>query len=200
MSFEAPLISILGRTRYDLPACTVNGRNVSNWNKVKHKLNLTSNEQSLLFKLFKSKYQMSLKEKVNSATTCLESNKSLDSLVFNNFMREFIDKYKMCKKCGNPELCDGICKACGFGSNKDAIDSSVGEISKKDKLSKQEKRANKIKLQLENEQLKNKQEFESSDDEASNKVLLEDEASNKVLLEDEQLQSLNDELLETSIK
>ena len=148
MSFEAPLISILGRTRYDLSACNVNGRNVSNWNRIKHKLCLTDSEQNILFKLFKTKYNLSLKEK----STCLESNKNLDSFSFNNFMREFIETYKMCKKCGNPELCDNTCKACGFGTKEiTVVTSEISVDQKKEKLTKQEKRANKIKAQREKE-------------------------------------------------
>lgn len=158
MSFEAPLISILGRTRYDLPACSVNGRIVSNWNKVKNKLNLTDNEQTLMFKIFKSKYQLALKEKINTSSTCLEANKALNSIIFNNFMREFIDNYKICKQCSNPELCNYVCKACGFCVNKE-IEVTLGEIPKKEKISKQEKRTNKINTQIEKE--KNKETLES---------------------------------------
>jgi hypothetical protein len=146
MSFEAPLISILGRTRYDLDSCIINGRSVSNWNKIKKKLCLTDHEQSTLFKLFKTKYNLSLKEK----STCLESNKNLDSITFNSFMREFIETYKMCNKCGNPELCDYICNACGFSTNNiTVVTNEVTTVQKKDKLTKQEKRANKIKAQQE---------------------------------------------------
>ena len=143
MSFEAPLISILGRTRYDLSACNVNGRNVFNWKKIKDKLCLTDSEQNQLFKSFKTRYNLSLKEK----PTCLESNKNLDSVSFNNFMREFIEHHKICKKCGNPELCDNTCKACGFGTKE--IEVITEEVQKKNKLTKQEKRAKKIKAQQE---------------------------------------------------
>jgi hypothetical protein len=149
MSFEAPLINILGRTRYDLSACNVNGRTVSNWNRVRQKLNLTDDEQSMLLKQFKSQFSVSLKEKVTSSSTILESNKNLNSIAFNDFMRKFIADNKMCNKCNNPELVNGTCIACGFSGKH--IDVTTEEISDKKKLTKQEKRALKIKAQLERE-------------------------------------------------
>jgi hypothetical protein len=161
MSFELepPLINILGMSRYDLPAPTINNTTINNWQKAKNKLCLTPNEHNLLLKEMKISLNIVLTEQISGSGITLKLNKPVSSKKFNDVLRNFINTHKICKKCKCPELRDGNCNGCGF-SLISKSDDDIKVTEPKKTLTKQEKRALKVKAQL----LKNTNK-ENSDDE-----------------------------------
>jgi translation initiation factor 2 beta subunit (eIF-2beta)/eIF-5 len=119
-----PLIEIVGLSRYDLPACIVTVDMINNWSKYLSKLNLTKLEKEILYKLIKSELNASVKEINGKNGIMLKFSKLIDSEIFNNLFRKFINNHKICTKCNTPELIDMICNACGTNLN---------DLNKKDK-------------------------------------------------------------------
>lgn len=180
MSFEleAPLINILGMSRYDLPACTINNNTINNWKRVTEKLCLTHTEKNILMKQMKTSMGIVLTEQISSSGIILKFNRTILGKDFNNILRNFINTYKICKKCKCPELRDGNCNSCGFKiSNK--LDDDNKNTNDKKILTKQEKRAQKVKTQ----QLKDSKKENSDDDddiETSIDVVTVNETNNAI--------------------
>ena len=147
MSLQTPLINIVGMSRYDLPALTVLTDTVKDWQKFKNKVKLTDKEFQILVKSIKSRLYVSSIETNTKNMTSLKFSKAVDSIVFNNILRDFINNNKICKKCRCPEVVDYKCDACGFVSI-DFLDVSIE--TKTNKPSKQEKRLKKIEAQQNN--------------------------------------------------
>jgi len=153
---EAPLIQIHGSPRYDLMACNIVINTVNNWSKYKTKLNLSDKETEKLYKLVKSELMINAKEVEGKNGLNLQFSKKIESSLFNNLLRQFINDFKLCTKCSTPELVDNRCNACGF-IKEDKLKEKE-EIKVKPKmLSKAEKDALKVeKERLEQEEKEKK--------------------------------------------
>ena len=142
-NINLPLIEIVGLLRYDLPACIVTVDTINNWSKYISKLNLTKLEKEKLFKLVKSELNVTVKEIVGKNGIQLKFSKLIDDVIFNNLFRNFINSYKICKKCNTPELIDMICNACG--SNLSVILNDLKDVNK---TKKSKNRTNKDYIEL----------------------------------------------------
>jgi hypothetical protein len=138
------IIQIIGKNRYDLPNCTIEGNCIKSWTKYKKFMFLTENDCKVLYDNIKKQFKSTATEQNTKQGLCLSLNKPVDSVALNNMLREFVNKHKMCSVCGVPEIMDGICSACGNCKNNTNIEAKTTESASDKKLSKQEKRALKV--------------------------------------------------------
>ena len=106
------ILNLPGMSRYDIQSSTLVDNQVTGWQHIRSKLNLTEDELNMMCKLFKQKNNIAAKEIKTKRGTYLSFNKLISSEMFNDFMRNYIQTYKICKSCQLPELCDGNCKSC----------------------------------------------------------------------------------------
>jgi len=147
MSLLAPLINIIGMSRYDLPAIDIKVNIITNWLRIKNKLNLSNDETINLIKLIKNKLYINAFEEKSKSTINFKFSKNIDNKAFNDLLRDFINEFKICKKCKCPEVVNNKCEACGYINILFNNNESNAITKEQNKLSKQEKKLNKIKLQ-----------------------------------------------------
>ena len=170
MSSLPPLVNIVGMNRYDLPACTINAKQVANWQKIKNKLQLSEDETEDLFKLFKTKLHITVKENITSSSATISLSKDTSNEGFNNVIRDFIKTRKICSRCKCPELINYKCNACGHQIEMQ-LETKESKVEKKG-MSKQERRAKKVEKMKQKSSERN-QETESEDDRESEDKIVE---------------------------
>jgi len=142
------IIQIIGKNRYDLPNCTIEGNCIKSWTKYKKFMFLTENDCKMLYDGIKKQFKSTATEQTTKQGLCLTFNKPVDCVALNILLREFVNKHKMCSICNVPEIMDGICSACGnckVHADTAAKAKLIATESVSDKkLSKQEKRALKV--------------------------------------------------------
>jgi len=172
------ILRLPGLSRYDVPDLEVKTNVVNNWQKYKQKLNLSANECKEIYNNVKKLYNIKCEEdKTKSSGTNLKFNKPFNSELFNNILRDYINKHKICSNCNVPELIDLKCNACGFCVNDvpgagAGVPVAVASDTKEARLSKQEKRA--LKVAKEQEMSKKESNDSSESDELNNTMVKED--------------------------
>jgi len=107
------IIQIEGNERYDVPNCVVNSTYIDKWNKIKEKISLTPEEIKEFYKILKNNFHCNVYEKQTKSGNKLFFSKSVKSIDFNNLLRQFVNKYKICTYCNKPEIINGVCQSCG---------------------------------------------------------------------------------------
>jgi len=134
------ILKIHGMSRYDVANVKIiGGKNIIIWKTVKEKLGLTDNEISIFKNKIKSITGITIKEDDKG----LHFDKQVDELQFNKILSDFCVEYKICNKCGIPEINDNICKACSYNNDKlQKIDNkeAILKLNEQAKLKRKNKR------------------------------------------------------------
>ena len=164
--------------RYDLPACTINAKQIANWQRIKNKLKLSSTESEYLYKQLKVKLHITAKEDIKGNSVSLVLSKPVDDTSFNNIIRDFIKSNKICNRCKCPELVDNNCSGCG-NEHRQVIDSLINvEHSKSEKkgVSKEERLAKKV-IAMKQKELERKLEKEREDSAEESTIIVDTQES-----------------------